>query len=719
MSGGVAMNENTEHTDRGPSDFGSMGRREFLRSVGGGVVVLFTTAPRLGFGATPSAGAAAVPPFNAYLRIAEDGRVTCFTGKIEMGQGVITSLPQMLADELDVPVDRVDMVMGDTDRCPFDRGTWGSLTTRVFGPELRAAGAQARRALLELAGERLGVPLGQLQVEDGVVIDRNNAGQRVSYAELTRGQAILRSVDGTVPTKQPGEYRAMGTPLTRRDARDKVTGKAQYAADIRLPGMLHARILRPPAHGAKLANLDTSAVAGIKGAQVLRDGDLVAVLHPQRDLADRAFAGLKADFEVPASTVDDRTIYDHLLSVAPPGETVAAGGDLAAGERASVQVIEQAYYNAYVAHSPMEPHAALASMEDGRVTVWASTQSPFGLKAQVASELGLDDSQVRVITPFVGGGFGGKGPSSQGVQAARLARLAKRPVQVFWTREDEFFWDTYRPAAVVKIRSGLAADGAPAFWDYSVYFAGARGSVQPYDFPHHRTVAVGGRVAGAHPFATGAWRAPGANTNIFAMEQHIDIMAAAAGADPLEFRLRHVDNPKYQGVLKAVAERFGWKRSAGHSGRGIGVACGIDVDTVVATMAEVEVDRSSGKIRVLRVVCAQDMGQVVNPEGATIQMEGCITMGLGYTLMEQQHFQGGRILNLNFDGYDLPRFSDLPIIETILIDSADPAPHGGGEPAIITMGAVVANAVYDAVGVRLYELPMTPARVKAALAQSG
>ena len=706
--------------DSSSMDSSSMDRREFLRRVGGGVVVLFATAPRLGFGAIPSADAA-VPGFNAYLRIAEDGRVTCFTGKIEMGQGVITSLPQMLADELDVPVDRIDMVMGDTDRCPFDQGTWGSLTTRVFGPELRAAGAQARRALLELAGERLGVSPEQLRVEEGVVIDRGDTTQRVSYAELTRGQAILRQVDKDVATKPPAEYRAMGTSLIRRDSRDKVTGKAQYAADIRLPGMLHARILRPPMHGARLKRLDTSGVAGIEGAQVLQDGDLVAVLHPQRDLADRALATLEADFELPEATVDDRSIYDHLVSVAPPGETVATGGDLAEGERAAAQVIEQTYYNAYVAHAPMEPHAAVASLQDGRMTVWASTQSPFGLKSQLVSALGMDERQVRVITPFVGGGFGGKGPSSQGVQAARLARLAKRPVQVFWTREDEFFWDTYRPAAVVKIRSGLTGEGAPAFWDYSVYFAGARGSVQPYDFPHHRTLALGsgwGGSPGTHPFATGAWRAPGANTNIFAMEQHIDMMAAAAGIDPLEFRLRHVHDPKYQGVLKAVAERFGWKRSRGHSGRGVGVACGIDADTVVATMAEVEVDRSSGRISVRRVACAQDMGQVVNPEGATIQMEGCITMGLGYTLMEQQRFRGGKILDLNFDRYDLPRFSDLPVIETILMDSADPAPHGGGEPAIITMGAVVANAVFDAIGVRLFELPMTPERVKAALAQS-
>jgi isoquinoline 1-oxidoreductase len=704
--------------DNRSSTPGTIDRREFLKRVGGGVVVLFTTVPRLASAEPPASPSSPEPAFNAYLRIGENGRVTCFTGKIEMGQGIITSLPQMLADELDVSVEMIDMVMGDTDRCPFDRGTWGSLTTRVFGPELRAAGAQARQVLLGLAGEQLDVPHGRLDIKDGVVFDRMDHTRKISYAALTKGQAIARGVDTPVPTKTAPDYKVMGNSLTRRDALEKVTGKAQFAADIRLPGMLFARVLRPPAHGASLEQLDTSAVAAVEGASVVQDGDLMAVLHEKRDMADRAIGLLKATWAVPEAKFDDRTVYDHLMSMAPDGDPVADGGDLDEGERMASEVFEETYLNAYVAHAPMEPHAALASMEDGRMTIWASTQSPFGLKQQLAKVLEMPESQVRVITPFVGGGFGGKGSNGQAVQAARLAKNAERPVQVFWTREDEFFWDTYRPAAIVKIRSGLTEAGAPAFWDYRVYYAGARGSAHPYDIPHHRTVAHSrgwGGPPGSHPFATGAWRAPAANTNAFAREQQIDIMAARAGVDPLAFRLRHCSKPKYLGVLNAAAERFDWKPVAGHNGRGIGVACGIDADTVVATMAEVEVNRSSGQVYVKRVVCAQDMGLVVNPAGATIQTEGCITMGLGYALMEEQRFRGGKILDLNFDGYELPRFSALPKIETILIDSKDPEPHGGGEPAIITMGAVIANAIFDAIGVRLFELPMTPGRVKAAL----
>jgi CO/xanthine dehydrogenase Mo-binding subunit len=697
---------------------GGFSRRSFLKRVGGGVVVLFTTPVRLTFAEDGTAGAAA-PAFNAYLRIGEDGRVTCFTGKIEMGQGVITSLPQMLADELDVAVDMIDMVMGDTDRCPFDQGTWGSLTTRVFGPELRAAGAQARAVLLELASEKLGVPVKQLTVREGVVYDGADQGRSVSYAALTRGKAILRDMQSPAPVKTAAEYKAMGVSLKRRDAVDKVTGSARYAADIKLPGMLYARIMRPPAHDAKLEQLDTSAAAAVEGVRVIRDDELVAVLHERREVADRAVALLKADWSRPEPGFDDSNIHEHLMSVALEGEPVAAGGDLARGESMAADVFDETYLDGYVAHAPMEPHAALADFTDGKMTVWASTQSPFGLKRQLVSLLGLAEDKVRVITPFVGGGFGGKGPSMQGLQAARLSRATGKPVQVFWTREDEFYWDTFRPAAIVKIRSGLTGEGAPAFWDYRVYFAGARGSAQPYDIPNHRTVAHARGWTGppgTHPFATGAWRAPGANTNAFAMEQQIDIMAAKAGVDPLEFRLKYCSDPKYIGALKAAAEKFGWTPAAGPSGRGVGVACGIDADTVVASMAEVDVNPRNGKIRVKRVVCAQDMGQVVNPEGATIQMEGCITMGLGYALTEELHFRGGEILDLNFDRYDLPLFSMLPEIETVLIDSADPAPHGGGEPAIILMGAVIANAFFDATGKRLFRLPMTPARVKALLA---
>jgi isoquinoline 1-oxidoreductase len=355
------------------------------------------------------------------------------------------------------------------------------------------------------------------------------------------------------------------------------------------------------------------------------------------------------------------------------------------------------------------------------VTVWASTQSPFGVKGEVARALGVTPENVRVITPFVGGGFGGKSQSSQAVEAAILAKAVGKPVQVCRTREEEFFQDTFRPAAVVKINSGVDNTGKIVFWDYTVYFAGERGGAQFYAIPHHRTAASGaswGSGTGSHPFATGAWRAPGNNTNTFARESQIDMMAAAAGVDPVEFRLKNLTDSRMVRVLKAAADKFGWRPGKAPSKRGYGVACGTDAGSYVAAIAEASVDANKGTVQVKRVVCAQDMGVVVNPEGAQIQMEGCITMGLGYALSEEIHFQNGKILDTNFDTYELPRFSWLPAIETVLVENNQLPPQGGGEPAIILMGALVANAIHDATGARLFQLPMTPERVKAAIAKA-
>jgi len=632
-----------------------------------------------------------------------------------MGQGIVTSLAQMLADELDVPLDAIDVVMGDTDLCPWDMGTFGSRTTRFFGPSLRAAGAEARRVLLELASAHLGKPVGQLGVEDGVVFDKAHKQHGVSYAELAKGTKIERHIQEPVTVKKPSEFKIIGKPVTRRDALEKVTGEAKYAGDIQLPGMVYAKILRPPAHGAKLLDVDLSEAEKVYDVQILREGDFVAVLHPYPDGAEKALAKIKARFDQPEADIDEGNIFAHLLKVAPAGEVVSRDGDLQQGESRTATLFEETYLDGYVAHAPLEPHTAVVQIEGEKATVWASTQTPFRAQNEVAEELGIPAENVRVIPPFVGGGFGGKTRNLQVVEAARLAKLSGKPVQVAWSREEEFFNDSFRPAAVVQIRSGLADDGGISFWDYHVYFAGQRGSQQFYDIPHHATTAHGSGwrgSPGSHPFATGAWRAPANNTNTFARESHLDIMAAAAGVDPLEFRMKNLSHPKMRGVLGAAAERFGWTPAAAPSGRGCGVACGMDAGTYVATMVDVDVDKGTGHVQVKRVVCAQDMGLVINPAGAKIQMEGCITMGLGYALTEDIHFRGGEILDLNFDTYEIPRFSWLPEIETVLVDDPDSDPQGGGEPAIITMGGAIANAIYDAIGARVLQLPMTPERIR-------
>ncbi len=673
------------------SDF-HMDRRDFIKTTGTGIFILFTLWDVSVFSQERQQrnNRQKLPDdFNAFLRIDENGEVTCFTGKIEMGQGVITSLAQMLADELDVSMDSVHMVMGDTDVCPWDMGTFGSMTTRFFGPPLRKAGAEGRHVLIQLASEKLKIPQKYLATENGFVYDTRNKRQRISYGLLSKGQKIERKVSESVQIKKPEQFKLIGKSFTRRDSHKKVTGQAVYTGDIQLPGMLYAKILRPPAHGAKLTDVDLSEAKKIEGIRIVHEGEFIAALHKYPDLAADAVSKIKAKYDKPQTNIDDKNIFAHLLKSAPNGETVSKEGDLQKGEKEAAEIFDETYTDGYKAHAPMEPHTAIVSIDKKRVTVWASTQAPFRAKDEVAGELGVPAENVHVITPFVGGGFGGKTRHVQVIEAARLAKITGKPVQVAWSREDEFFEDSFRPAAIVKIRSGADKKGRISFWDYHVYYAGERGAAPFYSIQNQRTMSHGPGWSGStdgQVFATGAWRAPGNNTNTFARESHIDIMAAKAGIDPVEFRLKNLKDKKMIKVIKTAAEKFGWKHGKAPGGRGIGVACGIDAGTTVCSMAEVEVDKNSGNVKVKRVVCVQDMGLTINPEGAKIQMEGCITMGLGYALKEDIHFKNGEIFDLNFDTYDIPRFSWLPEIETYIIDDKYSAPQGGGEPAIIFNG---------------------------------
>ncbi len=704
------------------SDDATFTRREVLATLAGsGLFVFFSFEPLLGQEPERLPARPSYPTdFNAYLKIGGEGRTTCFVGKVELGQGAMTALAQICAEELDVPFDAVDMVMGDTAVCPWDMGTFGSLTIRMFGPVLRAAAAEARAVLLDLAAERLQISTERLTARSGVVCDARDPARRVTYGELVGGRRIERHLS-KIEAKPVSAHTVVGTSPRRKDALEKVTGKAKYAADMGFPGTLHARLLRPPAHGARLKSLDTNAAAKVPGARVVTDGDLVAVLHERPDLADRALSLVKAGWDVPAPALDEKTVFDHLVKVAPEGRLVGESGSLEEGEKLASSLFEKTYLNGYVAHATIETHSAVAKFEKGQATVWASTQAPFIVRRQVAEGLGLPPEKVRIITPYVGAGFGGKSGAKQAVEAARLAKIAGTPVQVVWDRAEEFFLDTFRPAAVVKIRSGLTADGKICLWDYKVYCAGDREARSFYDVPHQRTVSSGGwqgaQPPGLHPFGVGPWRAPSVNTNTFARESHVDIMAAQARVDPLAFRRNNLRDPRMLRVLDAAAGRFGWSPKPAPSGRGVGIACATYLGTYEAAAAEVEVDRASGRVEVKRVVCAEDMGLVVNPEGARQQTEGGITMGLGYALSEEVRFSGGTVLDRNFDTYEIPRFSWLPKIDTILIENPLAPASGCGEPPIVCVGAVVANAVFDATGARLLQLPMTPPRIKDALAR--
>jgi isoquinoline 1-oxidoreductase len=690
-------------------------RREFLKNLGGGVIIIFSLS-QLGFISGYKGGIGEdLPEFNAYLRVKEDGRVDCYSGKIEMGQGINTSLAQVLADELEVGLDKVDMIMGDTELCPYDAGTWGSLTTRFHDPLIRAAAAEAREVLKKLASEKLNVPVAQLIAENGTVFVGSDKNKRVTYAELTKGQKIVQTISEKPALKKPGDFKLIGNSHLRSDSLQKVTGKALYSADIHLPGMLHARIVRPPAHNSKLISVDTSAAEAIAGVQIKREDDFIVVLHASHEIAERAVRAVKADWEKPASKANNETIFEHIVKTATDSKVRHESGKLETGKKESEILFENEYHDGYKAHASIETHAATAIFEDGKLTMWASSQTPFGTQAEVAKLLNLPKEKVHLKQIFLGGGFGGKIYNRQATEAARIAKMVEgTPVQLMWSREEEFMYDMFRPAAVIKVNSGMTKEGIIKYWDFNIYCAGDRGTELFYDVPNHKTTTLD--KSGLHPFGTGAWRAPGNSTNTFARESQIDIMAHKIGMDPLEFRLKNMNDQRAINSLELAAEKFGWTKSKPPKGTGRGIAVGTDAGTLVTIIVEVTVDLQTGKVKVNRAVVGQDMGQVVNPEGTIIQAEGCVNMGLGYSLTEDIEFDWGEVKTKNFGDYDLPLFSTIPPqIDTVWVDAMDQPPQGGGEPAIICMGGAIANAVFEACGARVFRLPVTKERVLEAL----
>jgi len=412
----------------------------------------------------------------------------------------------------------------------------------------------------------------------------------------------------------------------------KVTGAAQYAGDIRRPGMLYACLLRPPAHGAKLTRVDTSAAARLPGVTVVDKDGLVATLHADPEAAKKALAAVAATWETPQPPFDTESVFEHLVKAGGEGEVESAKGDVAAARAAAgARLFTSTFHKGYVAHAPIEPHTAVAEVVDGKLTVWSSTQTPFPTRDGIVRELGLAEDKVRVITPFVGGGFGGKSAAPQSLEAARLAVITGKPVMVAWSRAEEFFLDAFDPAAVVRVVTALDGAGKITLWEYHVVAAGDRGVELFYDVPNV-TIRVAGGWRGAeelHLFAVGPWRAPGANMNVFAKESQVDIMAAAAGIDPVELRLRNMSDARMRRVLEAAAAAYGWKPRArpAAGGRGRGVACGIDAGSYVALIADVAVDSATGAVKVERVVAAQEMGVIVNPRARRCRWRGASLKG--------------------------------------------------------------------------------------------
>ncbi|MDH5413230.1 MAG: molybdopterin-dependent oxidoreductase [Flavobacteriaceae bacterium] len=688
-------------------------RRRFIKNLGGGVIVVFCLG-EMSFSSLFAQEILAPEEidFNAYLRVKEDGRVDCFTGKIEMGQGIVTSLAQVVAEELEVSIYNIDMVMGDTELCPYDRGTWGSLTTRFIDPVLRAAAAETREVLLDLAAEHFGISKSFLQVIEGVVSVKDDSTKKISYAELTNGKKIVRSLTRKPEIKKAKDFKLIGKPIGSLDAEAKVTGKAKYSGDILLPGMVHATIVRPEVFGSKKVKVDASKLADFAGAQLVEKDNLVAVVHRDPEVSNQAANSIQVTWDAPVAKANQETVFQYLEDTIQDHEVFKKEGTLSSGKEVSTVYKEATYHDGYKAHASIETHVATCFFEGDKFTLWASTQSPFGTRSAVARALQMPEEKVHVKQIFLGGGFGGKSNSQQSIEAATISKLCGKPVQLVWSRKEEFMYDNFRTAAVVKVAGGTDNKGKLKLWDFDIYCAGTRGTELFYGVPNNRIRSF--NQSGVHPFGTGAWRAPGNNTTTFARESHIDVMAHAAGIDPLEFRLKNLNNNDMIATLQLAAKTFGYDKEK-EPGHGYGIALGQDAGTLVAMIAEVFVDTKTGEVQPIRIVCSQDMGQVVNPHGATLQTEGGITMGIGYALSEEIEFEGGDLKTTNFNRYEITRFSKTPTIECVFIDKMDSAPQGGGEPAIICVGAAIANAVFDACGARVNRMPITPERILTAL----
>jgi CO/xanthine dehydrogenase Mo-binding subunit len=713
---------------------GQTSRRDFLKITGSGMGLLVIASVAGPFTLPAKAFQGGPPPFpkdlNAYLHVHPNGRVTCMVGKVELGAGEMTSLAQCLAEELDVSYDSVDMVMGDTELCPWDMGTFGSLCFNLYHTVLRGAAAEARSVLLLMASEQMRVPVEKLQVENGRISVIGSPKDGITYAELVKDKRIERHIE-KVPLKDPQKHKLIGTSPVRKDALAKVTGKAHYAADVGLPGTVYARVVRPPAFGATLKSIDTSAAEKF-GAKIVRDGDFIVVIHEKFDGVNKALSLVKADWARENTGIDDETIYAHLQTFAPKLAVIKEQGSLAEGEKLVAAnmggMIERSYYNAYCYHSPIETHSVVGQMENGKLTIYASTQFPFGEQEGICKSLDMKPENVRIIATYVGGAFGGKSNSFQAcLEIAKIAKLAPgKPIMCVWDRAEDMYFTQHRPAAFIKIRSGLTKEGMLGYYEYNVFGAGQWGADTNYDIPNQKTSFVGSWAPfepspkGMQPLQVGPWRAPACNSNTFANECQIDEMAHLAGADPAEFRLKHLVTDKRQKrVLESAMKQFGYKPGTKlPAGQGIGVATGKLYNTYAAAIVQVAVDSKTGAVHVIRVVDAVDAGSIVNPVGASMQVEGCITMGIGSALTEEIHFKDGEVLDHNFDSYEIPHFSSIPKMEVVLVENREMPPLGIGEPPIVVIGPAIANAIFNAVGARVRHLPMTPTRVKAAMAKA-
>jgi nicotinate dehydrogenase subunit B len=681
-------------------------RRDFLKVLGGGVLVCLTPTSVWTQESGRAFGGHELPKdVSAWIHIAADGQVRVFTGKVEVGQNIRTSLAQLVAEELRTPFDSITMIMGDTDLTPWDMGTFGSRTTPTMGPQLCTMAAAARQMLQEVAAQRWNVDAATLTAADGKITDPRNS-RSFAYGELTRGEKLVKTVSGQESLTRAPEWKIAGAAAPKAEGRDFVTGKHKYPSDIIRPEMLFGAVVRPDGFNATLASLDTSAAEKLPGVKVVRDGDFIGLVAPDAFAAQHALSEIRAKWNVPAQT-SNQGLFEYLKnnpeSSRDDGPQHVSGSVAQALAGAEVKLEEQ-YTVAYIAHAPLEPRAAVAEWNAGKLTVWTGTQRPFGVRDELAEAFQLSPAQVRVIQPDMGSGYGGKHTGEAAIEAARLARVAGKPVKVVWTRSEEFTWAYFRPAGLIEIAAGARRDGTLIAWEHHNYNSGPAAITTPYNvanqlIQYHATKS---------PLRQGSYRGLASTANHFAREVHMDGLAHAAGIDPLEFRLKNLADPRLKAVFQAAAAKFEWGRLKSTPERGFGIAGGVDKGGYVATCAEVEIDAASKRVRIRRVVQAWECGAVVNPDGLDNQLTGAIIQGIGGALFERILFDNGRILNAHFAQYRLPRFSDTPQVEVVLVDRKDLPSAGAGETGLVGLAPAVGNAIFAASGIRLRNLPMAP-----------
>ena len=753
-----------------------LSRRDFLKA-SGALIVTAAGPAFVGEALAQSASKPALVPteLDSWVAIAADGRVTAFFGKMDMGQSLDIAIAQIVADELDVAVDKVDVVMGDTALTCNQGGASGSTGIWMGAKPLRSASAEARRVLLQAASAKLGVPADQLRIDDGVVSAVSDASRKTSYSELIGGRYFNHKVEWNKQTgnamdikveakvKSPDQYRVVGKPYTRRDLPGKVYRTEKYVTDVSLPQMLHARVIRPQRAACAIVSVDGTSIAKVKGARVVRDKDFVAVLAEREWDAVRAsrmlkvtYSDVKAD---PFPAMD--ALHDHIRR-APvvKREEPVKKGDVAAAFKTAARVFEAEYEWPFQSHASMGPGCAVADVRQDGVTVWSGSQKPHFTQLGVARLLGVPPEKVHVIWVYGPGSYGRNDAGDTALDAAMLSKLTGRPVRMQGMRNDGIAWDPKGPACVHRARAALDASGKVVGYEFvSKGFSriniqtnesdprdslvgmatglppkpseGFGVPAETYGFENKLLAweTIPPLLDACSPLRTAHLRDPVGPEIHFGSEQFVDELAHAANEDPVAFRLKYVTGARDAAVIKAAAEKAGWQPSSGSTDRardrpgnilpGRGIAYAQRNGTIVATVAEIEVDRASGRIRAKKFTVAHDCGLIVNPEGLRYTIEGNVVHGLSRTLFEEVRFDRSGVQSVDWMTYPIVDIADAPeAIDVVLINHPEIAPTGAGEPTIRTIPAAVANAFFDATGVRLRRVPLTPERVKAALAKA-